>query len=138
MKLKVLAAALAAAVGSSAIACPPPIPGQTEAEYLRPIFDRATDVVYGVVTRGARHGRLADFRVIHVYKGSVAAGTIIRAAPSYGFNPPPCVTFPEPPRVAAGQYGVVAFGRDHPYLHFVSGHDLQIMSREGWILSARR
>ncbi|HEX8640296.1 MAG TPA: hypothetical protein VF704_03975 [Allosphingosinicella sp.] len=131
-------AVLAVATAGSATACPPPIPGQTDAEYLRPIFDRTTDIVYGVVTRGARDDELAQFRVIHVYRGSLSPGTVIRAAPSYGVDPPACVAFPYPPRALAGQYGVVAFRSDRPHLNFVSDHDLQIMFREGWIVSARR
>lgn len=75
-------------VAGPAAACPPPVPGQTESQQLKPAFDDATDIVYGVVLKGARDGQKARFEVIHVYKGMLTAGQVIEAVPTYGFDPP--------------------------------------------------
>ena len=129
------------AVSAPSAACLPDMTGQTEAERLRPAFDRSTDIVYGVVTRGGREGHPAQFRVIHVYKGNLTPGTVIRAEPSLGFDPPPCLgfTIPAPPlRAYRGQYGVIAFRAGYPALNFIDENTLQLMFRENWIRSASR
>lgn len=129
-------AAMAAPVG----ACLPSAIQQTETERLRPAFDASTEIVYGVVTRGARAGQLAHFRVIHVYKGNLAPGAIIRAVPTDGFDPPLCLALMQapPPRAYRGQHGVIAFRADFPALSFLNQNNLDLMFREGWIASARR
>ncbi len=128
-------AILLACLALPAAACPPPIPGQTEAERLKPGFDGSTDIVYGVVLEGAREGRLASFKILHVYKGSLAPGAIVRARPSYGFDPPPCLGMiqPRPPRAVRGQYGVVAFDHRREYLNFIDGNALNLAFAEGWL-----
>jgi hypothetical protein len=131
---------LLACVAAPAAACPPPIPGQTETERLKPGFDAATDIVYGVVLKGARDGQKASFKILHVYKGALTPGAIVRAKPSYGFDPPPCLGMIQAaaPRVAKGEYGVVALGHDRAFLNFVDPNALNLAFREGWISSARR
>lgn len=121
-------------------ACPPPIPGQTESQRLKPGFDRATDIVYGVALNGARDGQKARFRVIHVYKGPLTPGTVIKAVPTHGFDPPPCLGMIQlrPPAVAKGDYGVVAFNRHAPALNFIERGTLKLAFDEGWIRSANR
>lgn len=132
-------APMLACMAAPAAACPPPIPGQSEVQRLKPGFDASSDIVYGVVLKGARDGQMARFQVLHVYKGSFKPGSIIQAAPTYGFDPPPCLgmTQPPPPRVARGEYGVVAFDRRRPALNFVDRWTLDLAFKEGWIRSAR-
>lgn len=140
MRALYLAAAAVAAITAPAGACLPPAIQQTETERLRPAFDASTDIVYGVVTRGARAGQLAHFRVIHVYKGNLAPGAVIRAVPTDGFDPPPCLGMMQmpPPRAYEGQYGVIAFHAGSPALNFMTQYSLELMFREGWIVSAGR
>lgn len=120
-----------------ALACPPPLPGQTESQRLKPAFDSATDIVYGVVLKGARDGKMARFKVIHVYKGRLLAGQVIDALPTYGFDPVPCLDFPYPPSAPKGAYGVVAF-RQSPALNFIDERTFRLAFKEGWIHSAQR
>lgn len=134
--LKWIVAPLVVSAGP-ALACPPPLPGQTESERLKPAFDSATDIVYGVVLKGARDGEIARFKVIHVYKGRLLAGQVIDAVPTYGFDPVPCVEFPYPPSAGKGTYGVVAF-RLSPALNFIDERTLRLAFQEGWIRSAQR
>ena len=129
-----------AGLSAPAAGCPPPIPGQTETDRLKPGFDRSSDIVYGVVLKGAREKQKARFKVLHVYKGSLAPGSIVQAVPTYGFDPPPCLGMiqPPPPRVEKGNYGVVAFHSSQPALNFIDQRTLELAFSEGWIHSARR
>ena len=74
-----------------------------------------------------------DYATIH-------PGAIVRARPSYGLDPPPCLGMIQapPPRVAKGEYGVVALGHDRAFLNFVDPNALNLAFREGWIRTARR
>jgi len=131
-------AACLIAPASWANACPPPIPGLTEAQRLKPGFDAATDIVYGVVIKGARDGQKARFKVIHVYKGVLTPGMIVEAVPDYGFDAQ-CLGMiqPPPPSASKGEYGVVAFNSRSPALTFVDALTLKVAFEEGWIRSAR-
>lgn len=129
------------AIAASVAACPPPMPGQTESQRLKPAFDDATEIVYGVVLKGARDGQKARFKVIHVYKGALTLGSVIEAVPTYGFDPPPCLgmmQLPYPPSVAKGEYGVVGFKTHSPALNFINRWTLKLAFDEGWIRSASR
>ena len=140
MRLACLLAALAAAAAAPAAACLPDMTGRTEEQRLRPAFEASTDIVYGIVTRGARKGGLARFRVIHVYKGSLEPGAVIGAGPSFGFDPPPCLgtTIQVPgPSAGKGQYGVIAFNARHPALNWIDRPTLELMFKLGWIRSAQ-
>jgi hypothetical protein len=120
-------------------ACPPPIPGLTEAQRLKPGFDAATDIVYGVVVKGAHSRQKARFKIIHVYKGALTPGTVIEAVPDYGFDAQ-CLGMiqPPPPSAAKGDYGVVAFNGRSPALTFIDPWTLRVAFKEGWIQSARQ
>ncbi|APE28237.1 hypothetical protein BMF35_a1408 [Aurantiacibacter gangjinensis] len=89
-----------------------------------------------MVERGARGDGSARFRVIHVYRGDLAAGDIIVAPASLGFDPPLCMGFtihaPEP-AATRGQYGVVAFHDGAPALHFINPVTLERMFEFGLI-----
>jgi hypothetical protein len=140
MRFAVPIAVLAAAAVAPASACLPDMSGRTEEQRLRPAFEASTDIVYGVVTRGAKRRGLARFRVIHVYKGDLQPGATIEAAPSFGFDPPPCLgtTIPSPgPRAAKGQVGVIAFNARSPALNWIDQWTLELMFKLGWIRSAR-
>ena len=117
------------------------MPGQTESQRLKPAFDNSTEIVYGVVLKGAREGRKARFRVIHVYKGTLTPGSVIEALPTYGFDPPSCLgmmQLPYPPSAAKGEYGVVAFNNHDPALNFINPWTLKLAFDEGWLRSAAR
>jgi hypothetical protein len=132
-----IAASLGAVAAPSA-ACLPTMPGQTESQRLGAAFDRSTEIVYGVVLKGARDGQKARFKVIHVYKGTLKPGSVIEAVPTHGFDPPPCVAMPYPPSAAKGEYGVVAFNIHYPALNFIDPSTLKLAFNEGWIRSAVR
>lgn len=140
MNIRFLAAAGLAMTAAPAAACLPPPPGMTETEAIRPGVEASTDIVYGVVTKGAREGRLARFKVLHVYKGTLKPGDFVRAVPSWGFAPPSCwggTIHAPPPRARKGQYGVILFHSTRPALNFVSNYHLGLMFKEKWIVSAR-
>jgi hypothetical protein len=135
-----LAFALAALFdGAPASACLPPPPGWVEPsqeEQVRAAARWSTDIVYGVVVRGSDR-EPERFRVIHVYKGSLRPGTVLRVSRGWGLNPPLCHGMLDPPPVMRGEYGVIFFNSDRPELNFLSDEELELMFSEGLIRSAR-
>ena len=137
-----LVAGILACISAPALACLPPLYDQTEAQRLKPDFDWATDIVYGVVLKDASGAQTAPFKVLYVYKGGLSPGQIIDAVPSHGFDPVPCTGIAgnssrQLARTYRGQYGVVAFDARVPALHFLENHVLELAFKEGWIRSAR-
>ena len=105
-------------------------------ERVQAIADGATDIVYGVVVRGSDGVRPVRFRVLHVYRGEMRRGEVLRARLGWGFDPPPCATLLGPPPVSRGTYGVIAFRADWPELNFVGERELELLFRTGTIQSA--
>jgi hypothetical protein len=138
--LPISCALLLACLAAQVAACPPPLPGQTETERLKPAFDAAADIAYGVVLKGARDGQVASFKVLHVYKGTLTPGSVVHGKPSYGFDPPPCLGMMQlpPPRAVKGETGVIAFDGRQPFLNFINKNAMDLAFSEGWIRSARR
>ena len=137
--LTLVIAAASAFISSPALACLPPPSGTGEEARLDAMLERTTDVVYGVVVRGARGERNARFRVIHVYRGDYRPGDVIAAPASLGFDPPPCLDFTiaaAAPRANRGQYGVIGFDRRAPALHFIQPHTLEEMFDLGLLVRA--
>ena len=154
MKRLILLAALAAAV--PAAACPPPPPGYvppTREEALRRQVATAEAIVYAVVETSIGPGELdfatGDFsgqagtiRVIHVYKGELAAG---QRFPMYGLSyDTSCGSLHYAPETGRrGVYGVlflhhrVEGRRPLPFSGFAAEADVAEMIRLGLISSAR-
>jgi hypothetical protein len=137
-------AAAFAVFASPAIACPPPQPPTPEELRLRvhqareratARFQDSTDIVYGVVTRPARQGGIARFRILHTYKGSLRPGATItvRSVDYYDLHPPDC-PIPRPVLVARGGYGVLAFSGERPALDFMDSCTLDYWFRNRWIV----
>lgn len=122
-------------------ACPPPPPGYVEPtpeERLRRSLSDTTDVVYGVVRRGAEPGKSARFEIFHVYRGEARKGDVVDAPFGWGHPVPQCVGMYGPaPALPVGAYGVIAFASTAPELNFIKPEDVQVMIRQGWIRSAR-
>jgi hypothetical protein len=132
------AAATLALVSGTGSACLPSLPGDvppTEQEKVADVGRHATDIVYGIVTRGSDSGKSIRFRIIHVYRGAHRAGEIVDVRPGWGLDGPPCILTPPP--VIKGAYGVIFFYGDPPELHFLSDRQVQMMFEGGWIRSAR-
>ena len=123
-----------------AAACPPPIPGAVEppprpkAEVARSIASWSTEIAYGVVTNDG--GDRPRFKIIHVYKGALKPGQVIRPRVSWGFDRPPCFGMSNPPPVSKGDYGVIAYSTE-PELSFVPDDILTEMFKTKLIVSAK-
>jgi len=100
-------------------------------------FRAVSDVVYGVVTRPARNGGIARFRILHVYKGVLRTGATIdaRSIDLYTLHPPDClmVDTSRPALVSRGDYGILAFSGERPVLDFLDPCTLDHWFRSGWI-----
>ena len=134
-------AAAADIAPQAALACPPLPPGTeppTAEQFLARSMPNVGDIVSGVVTKAAGPGEPSSFKIIHVYRGTLHKGDIVKAIPGWGHPEPVCVgmmspAYPQP----VGTYGVVAFARDRKMLNFVSPENVRIMIDKGWIKSAR-
>lgn len=139
--VRIGAATLAFVPLQGALACPPPPPGwvpPTHEQSLERSLSGATDIVYGFITREAAAGAPAEFRVLHVYRGTRKKGETIEAPVGWGHPTPVCVGMmgAAPPK-PKGAYGVIAFAKHAPLLEFISPEDVQLMIQRGWIRSAR-
>lgn len=135
------AVAAALLAPSAAQACLPPLTETkepTREEKVRRAYEYSDDIVYGVTGEGLGDSRLT-FRVVYVYKGRLKPGDTIVVEKSWGFEEPPCTGMPYPPwPIASGSYGVIGFPHDRPALNWLDSADLEIMFRNGWIVSARK
>lgn len=142
MKLPLICSALAALVPATAAwACPPPPPGYvppTHEQLLERSLSDDTEIVYGIVTGNSPTGDLTQFKIYHVYKGTMKKGATIEAQPGWGHPEPFCVGMMSPAAARpVGTYGVIAFRKSAPQIDFIKPEDVQIMIRKGWIRSAR-
>jgi hypothetical protein len=112
----------------------PEPPPPTNKQLAQLISKSSTDIAYGTVTGETGYG--AEFRVIHVYRGKLAPGQVIRPAASWGFNPPPCSGMISPPPAFQGMYGVIAY-EGEPKLSFIPEDVLKEMFDARLISSAR-
>jgi hypothetical protein len=137
----VLALAAALLAPSAATACLPPPPGwkePTHEEKIRRAYESSDDIAYGVTGEGLGGSRL-NFRVLHVYKGRLKPGDTIAVEESWGFEGAPCTGILHPPWPAgSGVAGVIGFPHDRPALNWIDSGWLEIMFRNGWIVSARK
>jgi len=144
MQLRLAALAGAIWVSSPAHACLPPPDDwtpPTKAEQDQAVVrwaSWATDIVYGNVIR-SRYGGRMSFQVLHVYKGRMKRGRIIRARQGWGLNAPMCAgLLGGPPPLPSGTHGVAVYRRDMGELNFVAPNELEVMFREGAIRRAPR
>ena len=130
------------ALASPAMACLPPPPGTveppppTDEQGAKAISDWSANILYGVVTRGSWEGKTPLFKIIHVYRGSLKPGQVIKAEHGWGFDPPPCM-ISSPPPIDKGEYGVIAF-EEEPELNFIGDERLEAMFTAGYIKRASK
>jgi hypothetical protein len=135
------AMAAGAFVAAPAVACLPPLPGErvpSLEERVRSAFEHATDIVYGVVTKREDGRQRVRFKVLHVYKGDLAAGARLTLERGFGLDPPACVHMIAWPPMERGAYGVIVFRDSRPTLTFLAPAELELMFAKGWIARAPR
>lgn len=141
MRVRFAFAAVAALTAQASWACPPPPPGYvppTEEQLLERSLTNVTDIVYGVVVPGGVPEKSSNFKIIHVYRGSLRQGEVIEADAGWGHPAPFCLgmmsaAYPRP----VGSYGVVAFRDGRRELNFISPDHVRMMIGKGWIKSAQ-
>ncbi len=129
---------------SSALACPPLPPpppdrnlGAEAREAATERFKNSYNIVYGVITDAPKNGGKAQFRVIHVYAGSLKVDEQLDAwaVDYFAIHRANCpiyrAVFPE-----VGEYGVLAFRGNLPVIDFVDSCTLDYWFRNKWIKRA--
>jgi len=135
-----LAALLLLSTSAPVLACLPPPPGTpepvppTKAERAQSIARWSSDIAYGIVV--SETGDEPRCKIIHVYKGALKPGQVIRPKLTWGFEPHPCPGMVPPHPAFKGSYGVIAY-RDEPELSFLPEDVLKEMFSARLIESAQ-
>ncbi len=127
------------AMSEAAWACLPPdpvsasaTPPTMEAE-AQTAYRFSTDIVFGVVIN--HHVDPVKFRVLHVYKGNLKKGDVIRPEAAHGFDAIPCASMTAPRPNFKGESGVIAFDKV-PEMRFLPDTMLEAMFDAGLIRRA--
>jgi hypothetical protein len=139
IRFALLFALAIAASSEPAWACLPPIPSPAPAipptieAQAQTAYRFSTDIVFGVVIN--HRADPVKFRVLHVYKGNLKKGDVIRPVSSHGFDAMPCASMTAPPPNFKGDSGVIAFNKE-PEMSFLPDTMLEAMFDAGLIRRA--